>query len=81
MARQARAIWPVRRTLSCTILMAASPFMRHLGVVLAIKLVLLAALWLVFVRCERVAVDPAAMAERAGLRMSDVQSPRGEHRE
>jgi len=55
--------------------------MRHLGVVLAIKFVLLAALWLVFVRGERVVVDPAEMAQRAGLPVLDVQSPRGEHRE
>jgi cbb3-type cytochrome oxidase subunit 3 len=55
--------------------------MRHLGVVLTIKLVLLAALWFVFVRGERVAVDPAVMAQRAGLPMLEAQSPLGEHRE
>jgi len=71
----------MRRTSHGTIPMTAPRLMRHLGVVLAIKFVLLAALWLVFVRGERVVVDPAVMAERAGLRMLEVPSPRGEHRE
>ncbi len=55
--------------------------MRHLGIVLAVKAVLLALLWLVFVRDARVGVDAGAMAERAGLVPAASHPLQGEHRE
>ena len=61
--------------------MTSSALARHLGLVLAVKAALLALLWLVFVRDARIGVDPAAMADRAGLAPPASHSSEGEHRE
>ena len=58
----------------------ASPLLRHLGVVLAIKAVLLAGLFLLL-REDRVTVDADRMAQRAGLHAPGMLSLQGDHRE
>lgn len=49
--------------------------LRHIVVVVVVKLVLITALWWVFVRDARVAVDPAAMAAQISTPVSSKQSP------
>jgi hypothetical protein len=61
--------------------MTPSPLAIHLGVAIAVKLLLLGCLWLVFVRGDTVPVGPAAMAARAGVSVPDFQFLAGEDRE
>ena len=56
----------------------SSPLAAHLGIVLVVKALLLAGLWFAF-RADTVAVDPAAMAARAGVWAPGALP--GEHRE
>jgi hypothetical protein len=53
---------------------------RHLGVVLAVKALALAGLWLLVVRDGRVPVDAAAMAANAGLASSAAHQSIQENR-
>lgn len=62
-------------------LMLRSPLARHLGIVLALKALLLILLWLAFVRDAGVHVDPAAMAARTGVAPPAAHSSEGEPRE
>jgi hypothetical protein len=48
-----------------------SPLVRHLALAIAVKLALLAALWWVFVRVDRVSVD----AESASAHLADPAAP------
>ncbi len=49
--------------------------LRHIVVVVVVKLVLITALWWVFVRDARVAVDPAAMAAQVSAPVPSKRSP------
>ena len=55
-----------------------SPLARHLGIVLALKALLLLLLWLAFVRDAGIHVDPATMAARTGVAPPAAHSPEGE---
>lgn len=61
--------------------MTPSPLAAHLGIVIVVKLLLLGCLWLVFVRGDSLAVDPDAMAARAGVSASHVRLLPGEDHE
>lgn len=61
--------------------MTSSPLAVHLGIVLILKSLLLGCLWLVFVHPDKVPVDPAAMAARAGVSAPPVHFSAGEQRE
>ena len=53
--------------------------LRHIAVVVVVKLVLITALWWVFVRDAKVAVDSAAMAAQISAPSTSKQSlPAGE---
>ena len=58
-----------------------SPLARHLGIVLALKALLLLLLWLAFVRDAGIHVDSATMAARTGVAPPAAHSPEGEPRE
>ena len=49
--------------------------LRHIVVVVVIKLVLITALWWAFIRDSKVAVDPAAMAAQLSTPAASRQSP------